>query len=133
MTRSIPALRAAASAALFTLFGCQDSGGVACTAQFVAYALVITDNAGAPAGGVDLTVTLVRTGERLEPAPVGPHPDGTYPLLDDGATNKLRVTGDQVRAVGTKGPATVQADFLFDVPGGCHVHKVSGPDTVALP
>ena len=95
--------------------------------------LVITDDAGAPADDVDLAVTLVRTGERLDRAWLGPHPDGTYLLIDDGATTKLRASGDQVRAVATKGAAVAQADFVIDVPGGCHVHKVSGADTVALP
>ena len=67
------------------------------------------------------------------PVALGPYPEGTDPLIDDGATTKLRPAGDEVRAVATKGSSAVQADLVFEVPGGWHVHKVSGPDTVALP
>jgi hypothetical protein len=122
-----------AMATLLALLGCDEPGGVACTAEFRAITLVITDNAGAPADSVNLAVTLVRTGERLDHAPLGPHPEGTYPLIDDGATTKLRASGDQVQAVATKGAAVAQADFVIAVPGGCHVDKLSGPDTLTLP
>ncbi|HET8622253.1 MAG TPA: hypothetical protein VFM14_01695 [Gemmatimonadales bacterium] len=81
--------------------------------------------------GAGLT-PIARRG-RSAAAALGPYPEGTYPLIDDGATTKLRPAGDEVRAVATKGSLVVQADFGFDGPGGCHVHKVSGPDTVALP
>jgi len=134
MTRSISIRRGTLTAALFVIAGCDEPGGIACTASFAIYTIVVTDRSGAPVDGVDLAVTLVRTGEQLEPTAVGgPYPVGTYPLVDDAATTKLRPMGDEVRAVATKGTASVQADFVFAVPGGCHVHKVSGPDTVALP
>jgi hypothetical protein len=124
---------AATSGLLILLSGCSDPAGGACTASFVGYTLVVTDQSGAPAGQANVSVTLERTGEHLESSPLGPYPTGTYPLIDDGAIGKLLPSGEAVRAVASKGSVSVQADFVFDVPGGCHVHKVSGPDTVALP
>jgi hypothetical protein len=115
------------------LLGCDDPGGVGCTAELRAIPLVITDKAGAPADSVDFTVRLVRTAEVLNHTAPGPNPTGTYLLVDDAATTKLQPTGDQVRAVAIRGSAVAQADFLIGVPGGCHVKKVSGPDTLALP
>ena len=112
---------------------CNEPNGVACTTELRAIPLDITTSAGAPADSVDLAVALVRTGEILEHVPPTHHPEGAYVLIDDDARTKLRPTGDQVRAVATKEAARTQADFLIDVPGGCHVQKVSGPDTIALP
>jgi hypothetical protein len=99
----------------------------------VFYALNVLEPSGAPASSVDPVVTLERTGERVQSRPWAPYPAGTYPLIDDGSTNKLLPGGDAVSAVATKGSASVHADFVFGVPGGCHVHRVSGPDTVSLP
>jgi hypothetical protein len=123
----------AALTAFVGLLACDDPGGVGCTAEFRMIRLVITDKAGSPADSVDFTVRLVRTGEVLNHTTPGPNPTGTYLLIDDGATTKLQPTGEQVRAVAIRGPAAAQADFLIGVPGGCHVQKVSGPDTLALP
>jgi hypothetical protein len=41
-------------------------------------------------------------------------------------------TGDAVLASVSKGALSVTADYVFSVAGGCHVSKVSGPDTVTL-
>ena len=120
-------------ATLLALASCDEPGGVACTAEFRMIGLVITDKAGAPADSVDLAVTLVRTGELLTHTPPGPNPEGRYVVIDDGAGSKLRPSGDQLRAVATKGAADAQVDLLIDVPNGCHVHKLAGPDTLALP
>ena len=123
----------AAATAVLGLAACAEPPTTVCTALFAGYSLVITDKAGTPVDGVNLAVTLVRTGQRLSPQSAGLPSTGTYPLINDGVRDQLEPSGDQIHAVGTKGPATVQADFIFDVPGGCHVHKVSGPDTLALP
>ena len=53
-------------------------------------------------------------------------------LVDDGSTHLIRRSGDAVQARISKGAQSVTADYVFAVADGCHVSKVSGPDTVSL-
>ncbi|MFL5494935.1 MAG: hypothetical protein ACJ8DC_11190 [Gemmatimonadales bacterium] len=99
----------------------------------MAYVVVVTDPAGAPVVDANLAVTVLRTGQRLTPEAPLVHTGGAYRLIDDGDRNALRQAGDVVRAAASTADASIEADYLFDVPGGCHVHKISGPDTLVLP
>jgi hypothetical protein len=104
-----------------------------CTESFGAYAVNVRDLAGAPLAGASLVATVRRTGQRLTPPTTILYIVGTYPVIDDGSREALRQNGDEVRVLVSKGGASVQADYLFDVPDGCHIHKVAGPDTIVLP
>jgi hypothetical protein len=112
---------------------CSSPTGAACTAEFVTYPVIVTDPADSPISDAHLTVTVRRTGQRLTPQTLIMYIAGTYPLIDDGARPAQRETGDELRVVASTADASIEADYVFDVPGGCHVHKVSGPDTLVLP
>lgn len=103
-----------------------------CTAEFRSYTVTAVDTAGAPVNGLTVDVVILRTGKHPTPGLLALYTPGTYAILDDGARNELLPSGDPVRVVGTKGALGFQADYRFDVPGGCHVNKVSGPDTVVV-
>jgi hypothetical protein len=112
---------------------CGGPTGLVCTEVFATYTVVVTDTARAPVAGASLVVTLQRTGASLTPQSSIIYPAATYLLLDDGARPALRETGDEIHAVVSKAESSVEADYLFDVPGRCHIHKVSGPDSLVLP
>jgi hypothetical protein len=120
-------------AAVLPAIACGGPTGTVCTDQFVTYQVVVTNPAGAPISDANLAVTVRRTGQRLMAQTFLMYTGGTYPLIDDGARTALRQSGDAVRVVASKAAASIEADYLFDVPGGCHVHKVAGPDTLVLP
>jgi hypothetical protein len=119
--------------ALGTLGGCDAPGDSFCTEQFVTVTAVVVDATGAPVVDAVVTSTLVRTGEILPPTTLALFTPGTYVIVDDGARSKLLPAGDSVRvdARRTGGPSTT-ADYLFDVPGGCHVNMLAGPDTLTV-
>jgi hypothetical protein len=113
------------------LGGCiQQTAPVACTALFAYITVAARDSGGSPVTGLTITDTVRRTGlaftiqQSLSPAP------GTYVVFDDNSLARIRSGGDSVRVAGTNGTMGFVADFLFDAPDGCHVRKVSGPDTV---
>jgi hypothetical protein len=106
---------------------------VVCTAEFRTITVTVIDTAGSPSPNVTLTSVLKRTGETLGPTSLILTPPGIYILVDDGAREKIRNAGDSVRvtAVNGTGPTTA-AMYFIDVPGGCHVNKVAGPDTLIV-
>ena len=105
-----------------------------CTLEF-AFAVVGVDNgSGVPVSDAVITSTLVRTGEVLPASTLAITSPGVYVILDDSAKPRLRAGGDSVRVVARRGTgASISADYLFDVPGGGHVHTVRGPETLVLP
>ena len=136
-TRGITSSRAAALAALMAAAGmqaCADgaAGGGACTAMFASIPVTVIDGAGQPVEAATVTAVLMRTGQTLVPTGLILTAPGTYPLVDDGSTSLLRRSGDPVQAHITKGTLSLTVDYVFAVPDGCHVSKVSGPDTVTL-
>lgn len=106
---------------------------VACTAEFRTIIATVIDTAGSPSPSARLTSVLKRTGETLGPTSLILTPPGVYILVDDGSREKIRNSGDSVRvtAVAGTGPTTT-AMYFIDVPGGCHVNKVAGPDTLIV-
>jgi Na+/H+-dicarboxylate symporter len=109
----------------------QQSTGV-CTAMFAIATATVVDAQSAPAPTAVITTTLLRTGETLTPTTVMDFVTGVYPILDDGAAPKLRIAGDSIRVRAVQGTASAEAIYRFEVPGGCHIQKVSGPDTLVL-
>jgi hypothetical protein len=116
------------------LAGCDSGAPVVCTDVFAISTVAVVDSRGAPVVGAAVTATLVRTGETLSPTWLGLLTPGTYVIVDDGSRAKLRAIGDTLAITVQRdaGPE-LAATYVFDVPGGCHVHKVSGPDTLAVP
>jgi len=116
------------------LAACDTTAPTACTAVFLEVTVTVVDSLGAPVSDATVTSTLVRTGETLVPTWLALLTDGSYVIVDDGSRGKLRASGDTVAVTARRdaGPS-VAATYFIDVPGGCHVHKVSGPDTLSVP
>ena len=110
--------------------GCGDraASGV-CTALFATIPLTVQTPDGAPASGLFISATVLRTGESFAVPQFGFGGPGTYVVFDDNFRDRIRPSGDSVRVTGS-GAGQFTAEFRFDVPGGCHVRKVAGPDTV---
>ena len=126
-------LRAGAAAMLLSLAGCNDdSMPGACTASFAMIGVTVIDGAGQPVPGASVTATLVRTGEVLVPMTLMLMEPGTYVLVDDGSTSLIRRSGDAVEARIAKGAMATTAEYVIALEGGCHVTRISGPDTVTL-
>ena len=118
--------------AVLPAMGCGSPTGAGCTDSFDVYAVNVTDPAGVPVGGANLVATVRRTGQRVMPHSTILWIIGTYPVIDDGSREALRQTGEEIRVIVSKGEASVETDYVFDVLGGCHIHKVAGPDTIVL-
>jgi hypothetical protein len=100
--------------------------------MFASVPVTVIDGAGQPVEAATVTAVLVRTGQTLVPTGLILTTPGTYPLVDDGSTSVIQRSGEAVQAHISKGAQSLSVDYVFAVPDGCHVSKVSGPDTVAL-
>ena len=116
---------------LSPLIGCGDQAtpGV-CTALFAMIPLFVQTQAGGPASGLTISATILRTRQTFTVAQSGIGGPGTYVVFDDNFVGRIRASGDSVRVNGSDGTLEFTQVFLFDAPGGCHVRKVSGADTV---
>lgn len=83
---------------------------------------------GALVHGLSITATVLRTNQSFT-VPQGGIPDGRYVVYDDSFRDRIRASGDSVRIDGY-GTMQFSTGFRIDVPGGCHVRKLAGPDTV---
>jgi len=109
-----------------------EPAGVFCTEVFVMKTIYVRDVAGAPVSDATIRTTLLRTGEELVPHSLGLMVPGNYIIVDDGARTAIRRTGDDIRVTGASASGGFSADYVFNVPEGCHINKVSGPDTVTV-
>jgi hypothetical protein len=117
-----------ASLLLVSLLGCADQPLV-CTESFAMIPLTVLTPAGAPVSGLVISATTVRTGQTFAiPQQSGFGEPGRYVVFDDSFRDRIRMSGDSVLVSGA-GALQFSARFIFDVPGGCHVRKVAGPDT----
>ena len=101
-----------------------------CTTLFAMIPVVVVDSQGAPLVSIAITDSVLRTHERFAIPQHQGWPAGTFHVFDDSFSGRIRETDDAVRVTGTTGTISFVADFVFGVPDGCHVAKVSGPDTV---
>lgn len=116
------------------LAGCEPEGlAQACTMEFRIATLVVSEGAGAPVGDATVQTRRLSTGEILTPTTLAQFAAGTYPILDDGATDRLNPAGDSLGVTVARAADTLRLTYVFDVPGGCHIRKLSGPDSVTLP
>lgn len=113
---------------------CRSEGALGiCTASFAFVPVTVRDSSGHPVTGLSIADTVLRTHHRfLVPQTLG-LPAGTYVILDDGFRGQIRASGESVQVSGFNGATRFSAMFTFDVPGGCHVRKLSGPDSVIVP
>jgi hypothetical protein len=102
-----------------------------CTTLFALIPVVVVNAQGAPLASISITDSVLRTHERFAvPQSFNSWSAGTFHVFDDSFGDKVRESGDAVRVTGTNGTLSFSADFVFGVPDGCHVAKLSGPDTV---
>jgi len=113
------------------LAACQDQGTV-CAAVFQIYTVSLTDLAGAPVTDATVASILVRTGDTLQNRTLVLFAPGSYFLIDDSYTTQLRSGGDSVALHILRGPAQLEAGYVFRR-GGCGVEKLAGPDSVTVP
>jgi hypothetical protein len=114
---------------LAPLLGCGDraASGV-CTMLFAMIPLTVQDQNGALVSGLTISATVLRTGQSFA-VPQGGSAGGRYVMFDDSFRDRVRASGDLVQVTGA-GALHFTTGVRIDVPGGCHVRKVAGPDTV---
>jgi len=127
-------VRSGLAITIAVLAACDTTAPTACTAVFVAMTVTVVDTRGAPVSDATVTSTLVRTGEILLPTWLGLPTGDAYIIVDDGSRDRLRASGDTVAVTAQRdADPSIAAMYFIDVPGGCHVHKVTGPDTLTVP
>jgi hypothetical protein len=132
MTRAWrPALLALAAA----LVACDgDDAGPACTEEFRTAAVTVVDGDGTPASDATVRTFLVRTGEAVAVTSILDLIPGSYLILDDGAVPLIEGDDEAFRVTAERPTGNaVEATYRFAAPGGCHIEKLSGPDTLQVP
>jgi hypothetical protein len=119
---------------LLVIVACDDAEPVACTEEFRTATVFVEDPGGGPVTDATVQTFLVRTGELVPVTSILDLMPGSYPILDDGATSLIPSGTEQFRVAVTRGGgAPVEALYVFEAPQGCHIVKVSGPDTLVVP
>jgi hypothetical protein len=110
-----------------------------CNTEFATVRFRAVDVYGEPVRDLDLVVKVTRTGEVITPHDQSLNIFGDYTVFDDSFQDlvfeHLPDWGFVSLSVWGSSPSGVaMARFVVTVPGGCkcHVHKVSGPDTVIV-
>ena len=120
--------------AAFGLAACDTSNGVVCTEEFRALTVTLLDSAAQPVLDATTVTTVPRTGDTLPITWLGTPVGGTYVYVDDGAINLIQELGDSLRVDVDRSAGTdFSIAYFVDVPSGCHVRKVTGPDTLVVP
>ena len=118
---------------LVSLLGCGDQPTY-CTELFAMLRVTVLTQGGAPVSGLTISATTLRSGQSftVPQQSVGGEP-GAYVVFDDNLRDRIPASGDSVRVTGSDIAPRFTEYFVIDVPGGCHVRKVSGPDTIMVP
>jgi hypothetical protein len=105
-----------------------------CTALFAYVTATVVDSTQTPVTGLSISDTVVRTREGFVVGQIGFLNPGAYVVFSDNFSSKIRGSGDSVVVTGSTatGAAKFAETFVFDVPDGCHVQKVSGPASVIV-
>jgi hypothetical protein len=135
MPATIRAWRPAILALAATLAACDgDDAGPACTQEFRTAAVTVVDGRGTPATDATVRTVLVRTGEPVTVTSILDLVPGSYLILDDGAVALIEGDDEAFRVTAARPTGNaVEATYRFAAPGGCHIEKVSGPDTLQVP
>ena len=105
-----------------------------CSAEFRMYLVTVIDTLGNPVDSLQTKVTnswgKVYTFEELSQPP---YLDGAYFVMTDGYQYDFTTRPEKILFRGNKNSLEVIAEFFFNTDEcRCHVHKVSGPDTLVL-
>ncbi len=124
---------ACAAGALLAACSSDSTGGRVCTDLFAYISVITVDSAGHPLDApLAVRDSVPRNGVAFDEAQQ-PFPGvDAITIFSDADQHKVSNTHTEpvtVRGTGTAGSFT--ADYVFDATG-CHVEKVSGPDTVVV-
>lgn len=124
---------AAACIAMVVSSACSSpDSGLVCTASFAYLTAIAVDSTGAPVAGLLVSDSVLRTGKRFDIGQLnGMGTAGTMVIWDDNHLTSVRQSGDSVRVTGSTTTRGFDATFEFGS-DGCHVRKLSGPDTVVV-
>ncbi|HXV13084.1 MAG TPA: hypothetical protein VEC56_02665 [Candidatus Krumholzibacteria bacterium] len=128
--------RFAAVAGFLALSACdpldsEDERPCVCTDQFVSVLFWAVDSLQTPQDSFVVTVRNHRNGETYD-VPQPTWGVGVYRAIDDSFTRRVS-NGDPIQVTGERGARSFDAQFLIGVDDcQCHVHKISGPDTVVI-
>jgi hypothetical protein len=128
-------LRTRALAVAATLTACRAAAApdCICTASFAAVTVTVVDTTNAPVSGLAPVITVRSTGRVLVPS--GPAmAEGRYYVVTDANHQAFALDGDTLHFAVLSASRSAAADFVVGAPGlcHCHVHLVTGPDTLVL-
>ncbi len=111
---------------------CSSNNGQVCTANFASVTATAVDASGQPVSNLAITDTVVRTGDGFDVQQNGFfNAAGVLVVFSDNYIGHVRGSGDSVRVTGTGAAKSFTATYQFGT-DGCHVRKISGPDTVVV-
>jgi len=105
-----------------------------CSAEFRMYLVTVIDTLGNPVDSLQTEITNSRGKEfvfdKLEPPP---QLQGAYYVMTDGYQKDFSTNPEKIIFKGSKNDLDITAEYFFNSDEcGCHVYKVSGPDTLIL-
>jgi len=119
---------------LLLIAACDDDEQVVCTEEFRTATVFVVDARDRPVTDALVQTYLVRTGELVPVTSILDLIPGSYLILDDGATSLIPSGTEEFRVTVTRGGGVpLEALYVFEAPQGCHIAKVSGPDTLVVP
>lgn len=123
--------------ALTTLFGaagCDGDDGtqlVICTEEFRSLSVTVIDGTGAPVEDLDISVVRTRDGFTFDIGQDLAFNPGEYVIFDDGFKDEVTPAGEAIQVTATKDGVSVTGSYVIATDAlGCHIEKVSGPDTL---
>ena len=129
-------LRHAAAVGLLSvaLAGCSStpSGPYLCTDIYAYLTAIAVDTAGQPVSGLTIRDSVPRTGAAWDETQQPVLGAGSVVIFSDGDQQRVSRTRTEPVTVSGHGTAgSFSASYVFDATG-CHVEKVSGPDSVVV-
>lgn len=107
-------------------------GGQVCTAIFAYVTATAVDGSGQPVSNLAISDTVVRAGAGFDVQQNGYfNAAGIIVVFSDSYAANVRESGDSVRVTGTGAGKGFSVMYQFGT-DGCHVRKISGPDTVVV-
>ncbi|HYE96212.1 MAG TPA: carboxypeptidase-like regulatory domain-containing protein [Rubricoccaceae bacterium] len=101
-----------------------------CTEEYRMIIVRVVDEAGAPVGGLRVTVRNERTGRLIEREEMGFDP-GTYTVVTDLHVPVISEDGDRISFHAENERYVADAEFVVRVdPCRCHIDMVSGPNWI---
>ena len=134
MNRPLKCLFIATFLEIITFHGCAifEPDTCVCTTVYLSSIVHIQDGSHNPIDSLVTTSTIKRTGKTLKykQYPIG---NGNYVVLEDDAIKDLDIFGEMVIFHAQNSNYTIDRQFLFDTDNcRCHIHKISGPDTITV-